>query len=89
MGVGRKTVAERLMLPDAGIRISCLVARRWVKSAELGNRDIVVGMAGQTIGRTNDNFDRLAGSTPVETGVSRNGGRVVSTTHRCSDEWSG
>ena len=77
------------MLPDAGIRIPSLVARRCVKSAELGNRDIVVGMAGQTIGRTDDNFDRLAGNTPVETVESRDGGCVVPTIHRCGGEWSG
>jgi hypothetical protein len=77
------------MSSDADIRIPSLVARRWARSAELGNRDIVVGMAGQTIGRTDGNFDRLAGNTPVETIVSRDGGRVLPMTHRCGDEWSG
>jgi hypothetical protein len=77
------------MLPAADLRIPSLVARSWVKSAELGNRDIVVGMAGQTIGRTSDNFDRLAGSTPDETVVSHDGGRVVPMINRRGDEWSG
>jgi hypothetical protein len=77
------------MSSDADIRIPSLVARRWARSAELGNRDIVVGMAGQTIGRTNDNFDRLAGSTPVEAVVPRDGRWVLPTIHRCGDEWSG
>ena len=77
------------MSPAVGIRIPSLVAGRWARSAELGNRDIVVGMAGQTIGRTDDNFDRLAGSTPVETVASRDGGRVIPTIQRCGSEWSG
>jgi hypothetical protein len=77
------------MSSDADIRIPSLVARRWARSAELGNRDIVVGMAGQTICRTDDNFDRLAGNTPAETVESRDGGCVVPTINRCGDEWSG
>jgi hypothetical protein len=86
MSVGRKVTVERFTSRDVGVRISSFAEGRWAESAELGNRDIVVGMAGQTIGRTND---KLASSTPVETVVSRAGGWVVPTINRCGDEWSG
>jgi hypothetical protein len=89
MSVGRKVAVERFTSRDVGVRISSFAEGRWAESAELGNRDIVVGMAGQRIGRTNDNLDELAGSTPVETVVSRAGGWVVPTINRCGDEWSG
>jgi S1-C subfamily serine protease len=77
------------MSQDAGVCISRLDEGGWAESAALGNRDIVVGMAGRTIGRTNDNFDSLVGNAPVETVALRDGGQMALTINPCGGEWSG
>lgn len=56
-----------------GVLISRFAEGRLAESAELGNRDIVVVMAGQTNGGGNDNFDSLVDSAPGETVALREG----------------
>jgi hypothetical protein len=80
---------ERFTSRDVVVRISSLAEGSWAESAELGNRDIVVGMAGQTIGRTNDNFGSLVGSAPVERFALRDGERMPLTIDPRAGEWSG